>query len=167
MTQATHHVMLTLILKHIFLTFLTHKAVSEVGAATYNLYWLNQSKVNLSFTAGSLPGQVPGLSWPSCPQLLEPHVYTLPSCSRNIECCPPHATSISPLALNTWQLLGSNMGFLSMPIPNCPSFALPQHSMLARDTSWAAIWRGRDSNVQTEEDRSVQSWEQPRFLLFM
>lgn len=104
----------------------------------------------------SLPGDVPGLSWPSCPQQLEPHVYTLPSCRRNIECCHPQATSLSPLPLNTWQFFGSNVGFLSIPVPNCPSFAFPQHSMMTRgrgERGWAPIRRGRDSDGQMEEDR--------------
>lgn len=78
----------------------------------------------------SIPGVIPGLLWPNCPQLLDPHVYTLPSCNRNTECCPPQTISFRPLPVNTLQFLGSNMGFLSTPMPNCPSFAFPQHSML-------------------------------------
>lgn len=116
----------------------------------------------------SLPGDATALSWPSCPQLFEPHVYTLPSCSRNSECCPPHATSFSPLPLNTWQFLGSNTGFLSTPIPNCPSLAFPQHSMVVKGEEMStSLKRRRESDGQMEEDNNIQAWEQPRFLLFM
>lgn len=124
------------------------------GAATY-LWWLTKQEwLEVSDSAihiESLPGEVPGLSWPSCPQLLEPHVYTLPSYSRNNEWCPPQATSFSPLPWNIWQFLGSNTAFLSIPVPNCPSFALPQPSMVVR---------GRDEHQF--EARESERWPDGR-----
>lgn len=103
----------------------------------------------------SIPGVIPGLLWPNCPQLLDPHVYTLPSCNRNTECCPPQTISFRPLPVNTLQFLGSNMWFLSTPIPNCPSFAFPQHNMLTNGEGMSAkLERQQGSDTQMEEDRS-------------
>lgn len=110
-----------------------------------------------TFENKSVPGDVPGLLWPNCPQLLDPHVYTLPSCNRNTECCPPQTASFRPLPLNTLQFLGSNIGFFSTPIPNCPSFAFPQHSMLKK--------RGGDEH-QTEEAARQQYSDGGRQRIF-
>lgn len=107
------------------------------------------------FQNKSIPGDVPGLLWPNCPQLLDPHVYTLPSCNRNTECCPPQTASLRPLPLNTLQFLGSNIGFLSTPTPNCPSFAFPQHSMPKKKGKGMStkLKTQQGSNTQMEEDK--------------
>lgn len=108
---------------------------------------INYATLHTNFQNKSVPGAVPGWLWPNCPQLLDPHVYTLPSCKRNTECCPPQTASFRPLPLNTLQFLGSNIGFLSTPIPNCPSFAFPQHSMLKKEEGMSnKLKRQQDSD---------------------
>lgn len=80
---------------------------------------------------GHSPGAFPPFSWPSCPLQLEPHAYTLPSCNRKSECCPPQATSLRALPLNTQQVRGSRTGFSDSPTPSCPEDALPQQRIMA------------------------------------